>query len=707
MSLQNSVVGTRRFRGLTTWTMSSGAALALLFNSASAFATDGEATRAIKAASASLRLDQRELPVVERQPTGRDETIKRVSTIAKRLLAKSTLIDGRVPIEPNCQGADCKNQFAAPTVFGKGRWQDGFDPGVASRVRAGLNRGQRMNMPDGVEIQESEDGTLIQRPGIFSLRVFGNGDSFRWVNHLNGHSKHANSRLDLDIKGAEALGRKIIGDLALVELGPDEELLFIKAQQLRFTGKDADPGDRPVGASILFGRLVNGVPVVGVKGSTIKIDVLAEGDIHALSVDWSPLLVDRAAKRQRFAPSAQVQQRIASMSPNATALACGYVDRGGGPRKNPGENGEALPLGCLVEDLVAHERFIVEADEASTSTDGPIAPGVVQQGTTAKHQGSNALGGEDAESASSPSACSVSVAGGARWRSEYLLAAGALAMFGFRRRRWARRGLPLMLTLIGLSWAGGAQAATYSTAMHKNYGNNWQTAFNSTQWTNYFDWLEEMDDIATCVACGVPNQLGADWLYQTNSVWASDLIAVATHATNNSNPAFWLGSFSSFAENSYAQSWGIEAPAAQAGKTEIMLFFGCSAMSTDSAAEWAGYRNAFRHGNHVIAGCWGPAGAGTCSLTDTGINTTFNEIGDELADSSSTVYFAWEEGFSVAWADDKVIIYGSGKRANADCDNVASGVSWYNRDQYVDYQFGKNEPWGGTYEVCGYYWTNL
>jgi hypothetical protein len=160
------------------------------------------------------------------------------------------------------------------------------------------------------------------------------------------------------------------------------------------------------------------------------------------------------------------------------------------------------------------------------------------------------------------------------------------------------------------------------------------------------------------------------------------------------------------AVDNVAYSWFMEAPAAQTGATEIVLLDSCSVMQPDNAKAWGGYRNLFRSGVHVVSGCWGAPGATTCFMTDVGANTTWNEIGDELADSLSSTWFSWKEGFSVGWDDDDIIIFGAGKIANHDCDDAASGVGWGNRNNYGDYTWGHDAPLWSTYEVCGYYQTN-
>jgi hypothetical protein len=691
----------------TAWVCGGVAALVAVLSSSSASATDGEATRALKATSANLNLDQRDLPAVERQSSGRDATIARLAGLTKSLLAKSALSDGRVPMKPDCSTGVCANRFGAPSSTGTGRWSDGFDPGSVSAVRRGLAPGQSGKTADGVDVLESEDGTLIHRPGIFSLRVLGNGDSFRFVNHLNDYSKHSNAAIKLDMKGAEALGRKIIQDLDLVQLSPDEELLFLKARQTRFTGKVADPGDRAVAANIYFGRLINGVPVVGAKGSTINIEVIANGDVHTVSMDWSPLKVNKSAKSQRFSAPDVVRRRIEANSPTVAAVACGYVDRGAGPS----QSGERLELGCLVADSSTRERYIVQAGDDAPQTSGDLqAPGVTSQakGTAAEQRGIESPGASESSFASDADAgCSVAApTGGSSWAG-LLLGLGAFGWCSLRRRRWAGRGVLLGVVAAGVGATSVANAASYSTFMYRDYDNNWQNALSSTQWVNYSDWKEEFDDVASCVQCLQPSYLDF-YMHGHATTYGSDLIALSTHGTNSNWPNWdqYFGIFVGKAQGNYAYSWYFEAPAAQAGATEIMLLDACAAMPLDNAKMWGGYRNAFRRGNHVIAGCWGAAGQPTCSLYDTGINTTWNEIGDELADSNSTVWFAWKEGFSVGWADDDIVTYGAGLIANQDCDNVASGVGWSNRNNYTDYQFAHDQGLWSTYEVCGYYQTD-
>jgi hypothetical protein len=702
-------------RGIGTVRRCSYVAVAACLISSTALADDSAATKAIKDASARLAFDQRPLSAVVRVSPGRDVAIARLALIAKSVLKGSSLKDGKVAVEPDCSGEVCVNRFAAPPA-GDGRWEDGFDAASVVALRAKLAPGQSGKTDDGVVVTESEDGTLIERPGIFSLRVLGDGSAYRLVNHLNNYAKYSNAPIAFDVAGAEALGRRVIKELALAELSSREELFFLKARQTRFTGQVADPGDRPVSANIYFGRKFDGIPLVGAKGSTINIEVVGKGDVHSISVDWARLDVAPNDPPVRFASSDIVQRRLTAKSPTAKALACGYVDRGvGSPEK------EQLELGCFVEDRASRERYIVsaEVDERTrVYRPLPVPPTVSNMPPTEEQKALAApktvelkklpaVGQENTNQSQGAAGCSV---GTTSTSSAFplLLLAGASVAWGIARRRRRARGVCVAAVLGGvLSSTGAADAASFSTFMYRDFDSNWQNALSNTQWVNYNDWKDEFDDVASCVQCLQPTYLDA-YMHGHATTYGSDLIAVSTHGTNSGWPnwdQYW-GIFVGKAQNNYAYSWFFEAPAAQAGATEIMLLDACAIMPLDNAKMWGGYRNAYRRGNHIITGCWGDPYQPTCSMYDTGVNTTWNEIGDELADSNSTVWFSWKEGFSVGWADDDIVAYGSGIINNHDCDDVASGVSWPNRNNYADYQFAHDQGLWSTYEVCGYYQTN-
>ena len=219
-----------------------------------------------------------------------------------------------------------------------------------------------------------------------------------------------------------------------------------------------------------------------------------------------------------------------------------------------------------------------------------------------------------------------------------------------------------------------------------------------------------MDDIASCVACWgdtpyLPELLNGSM--RTTGIRGS-IVAVATHGTNNGSLDWVYNGFIFGHETGdQVQSRLIEPHPSYAHSTEIMMVHACSFMQINNYVNWHGFRNAHRYGLRVFEGCWGTAGQATCYLTSGIINNTWNEIGDEIADVESRIWFSWREGHTVLYEDDDLISNGLGKKSNADCDNRAWYVTYQNRNNWTDYDYGHDESYYGDYEVCGYYVTNI
>lgn len=240
----------------------------------------------------------------------------------------------------------------------------------------------------------------------------------------------------------------------------------------------------------------------------------------------------------------------------------------------------------------------------------------------------------------------------------------------------------------------------YNTYMYKQYQDGWQSSFSSTQWVNYNDWNNEMDDIADCYVCSKNTQSLGVFL-SGNPGLNADLIAYSTHGTQSGSTASsFQGWLTSYENGGYVSSRSIT-PIDE--EVEIYLGLACSNFSKNTDYTWYAYRNAHRYGARVHTGCWG-----TCTIYDTTVNTTWNEIGDSIADSNQTIWNSWKDGLSVGFTENPVIIYGLGRVGSSNCDNRARNVSLQNRLDYQVYTYGYNEPLSysdDAKEFCGYYTT--
>lgn len=214
-----------------------------------------------------LQFEHTTLPLVSYRPSGRDATITTAQRVLAKLLQSSQLSDAHVPVETICQSPeDCRNVYGLPRQQGLERWQEGFVVDELVTLQSRLSASEAIVTTDDLRIRKAEDGLLVSRPGVFSLRLFESGDTFRIVNELNGYHKYDNGEGYYDEMEAEALGRELIEELKLVSLAETEELVLLKTNYVRFTGNDASPGDRVVSTQVTFGRTIGGTPILGKSG---------------------------------------------------------------------------------------------------------------------------------------------------------------------------------------------------------------------------------------------------------------------------------------------------------------------------------------------------------------------------------------------------------------------------------------------------------
>ena len=242
----------------------------------------------------------------------------------------------------------------------------------------------------------------------------------------------------------------------------------------------------------------------------------------------------------------------------------------------------------------------------------------------------------------------------------------------------------------------------YNTFMYNHYQNNWVDDLDWAQWSNYNMWVDEMNDIADCYQCGGSASLESYIRHRPDLGLNADLVAVVTHGTHTGSGSTYRGRAAGWPAHEWLNSRTIRP---LNGEVEIYLWSACSFLTTDPNAAWYGFRNAHRFGALVSAGCYGP-----CSITYTGVNSTWNEIGDAIADDRAAIWTAWQRGADVGWLDDDVIIYGLGRVGANNCDNRARNVSLQNRLDYHQYGYGLDEPPpsnANSKEFCGYFVANL
>jgi len=608
---------------------------------------------------------------------------------------------------------------------------ESFEPGEVARLRTVAPlRGRRVVITEEQEraalidasgelsVREMEDSTEISRTGVFSLRVFADGDAFRFRNHLADVASNGHRPFRLDERQAEVVGRALIEELELVPKDEGSQLEFLKTRYVHFTGAGGDLGDRVVATEIYFGRRIGGIPVIGPRGSLVKLE-LAGKHITSLSVDWASYQSPtRDALVQKPVAMDTVEERLQrhlgllrsrpSQGVTVESRICGYVDPG-----NRQHNDNVLQLGCLLTyrgNSTSQVALIPLAqtpvrDSRWDATEDTVSPGTNL--LSVADVGEPTAGASEPGSERAEGSCSVGRQGSAAtWGTLGLGGLCAWLILSRRRRQGRRTGLSGSLVAVGLLSAGSAEAVQnvldFNTYMIKDYTAGTCDDFDSAQWANFDDWVDEMaDESDSHDSVKNPNDLGLLLVGGLRGIgYNADLVAVATHGREEYVGGVHHGYFRDRACNLH----DMNAMEPLDGEMEIMLLHMCDVYTRNNYDNWTTFRNLHRYGAPVSAGCWG-----ICWLSNMGYNTTFNEVGDELADEHSSVYYAWSNGHSVGYRDDDIVVLGLGTYGSGSCATAARKAGFHNRMSYEGPQYASNRPHPvntGDPELCGYTWDN-
>lgn len=176
--------------------------------------------------------------------------------------------------------------------------ESSYNPGLIIDLRkklletAELNSKTRFSVSgqvNGLKLIESDDGTTILKDGEFNLRIYGNGLAFRITNEKNNYGKYENSEGRYSEKEAKQMALEVIKNFKLIPEGDMEQLMFLKTEYVKFTGKVKDPGERTVGTIVHFSRKINGIPVVGIRSSNVVVEFISNSDVYQIFVDWAPV----------------------------------------------------------------------------------------------------------------------------------------------------------------------------------------------------------------------------------------------------------------------------------------------------------------------------------------------------------------------------------------------------------------------------------
>jgi hypothetical protein len=214
-----------------------------------------------------------------------------------------------------------------------------------------------------------------------------------------------------------------------------------------------------------------------------------------------------------------------------------------------------------------------------------------------------------------------------------------------------------------------------------------------------------MNDIADCYRCRKNTSLLPEYFNGSLIPYGlnADLIAVSTHGIQIGSGSDLYGMFTGYDEDDFVYTYDMEP---EDGEIEIYVLSICDIYTRYNYSTWHAFRNLHRRGALVGVGCWD-----SCSIWKQWGNTTFNIVGNEIADFEHDIWDAWKEAHDNLFTpSDDIITYGLGRVGAENCDNRARNVSFQNRLEYHQYSFGHNEPWHNgdpnKKELCGYYLTN-
>lgn len=224
----------------------------------------------------------------------------------------------------------------------------------AMLMQSGDKFGKRLAVPDLKET--AYDKRILSYAGERSyLEIYTDGTKFRFRSDLDDPkvTEQAGKYQKLDKAELETMGRRFIGEALgrVVRLGPNEALTFLGVRYLRHGGGDGEGKnsirDAVIANIAVFGREVNGVPVVG-SGSKVAVWFAGDRQPVGFDVDWPVYKVTQTP--QRLLPQEKLKARVEAVTTfpkyssqsRVTRFECGYVDLGATKRSSQ------LQAGCSV-----------------------------------------------------------------------------------------------------------------------------------------------------------------------------------------------------------------------------------------------------------------------------------------------------------------------------------------------------------------------
>ena len=213
---------------------------------------------------------------------------------------------------------------------------------VAKELRGMLTQYRLGRATNGSDFKETQyDKRILSFVGERSyLEVYTDGTKVRFRADLDDPKGAAQtgSHRKLDKEALETLGRRFIGDAlrSVVKVGGNESLTFLGVRYLHQGGGDEyerKKDDRVIANIAVFGREINGLPVVG-SGSKVAVWFTGDREPAGFDVDWPAYRVLQTS--QKVLPQDRLKARVEAVTraPKGSSesrvdrFECGYVDLG-------------------------------------------------------------------------------------------------------------------------------------------------------------------------------------------------------------------------------------------------------------------------------------------------------------------------------------------------------------------------------------------
>jgi hypothetical protein len=267
--------------------------------------------------------------------------------------------------------------------------------------------------------------------------------------------------------------------------------------------------------------------------------------------------------------------------------------------------------------------------------------------------------------------------------------------------KWIAFGLMGLLVPAAASAVYGVD--DFNTYQYRSYTNSARCATVDEQWTNWDDWFDEMLDITQSnESLKSTTLLSSRMVGATRSTgFNADIILVDTHGNESGSGNTHVGNIADMA----CSDININNAEPTNNEAEVLMWNICDIYTRINLDNWISFRNMHRFGAPVSAGCWD-----TCFDYEDPFSSTFNDLGDMIADSHATILNSWVDAHDWLTTDEDVIVLGLGTHGAGDCDDTANVTSFQNRASHHGPSYAHNKAFPSVSsdpELCGFYWDNL